>query len=286
VVAQFQDSINAREAAASSESERLSAERRAALAAGTKLKLAEKKAEDKFNKGQDALDTEFGKDYSLFQAGGGYKGTIQDIAKLREAADRLEKDDDLTGPLIGTLPDTSLAFTNPDALAIRDDVNSVVQKSFKSVLGGSFSQQEGVDIKKTAFNPKLSGATNARRLREYANMLEAAVESKAQAGEYFISNKGTLRGYTGSTDFRKIAENAKTKREAKSKEKKPIVIDVDQVEKIGAKNDAKFEAAFAKIDAARAARGIAPLTEDEKDELISKKMQQGGIQINFNTQGQ
>jgi hypothetical protein len=279
LVSQYQDSINARDEARQKEADNLAKVKAAQASAGAKIEVAKLKADEKPNKGQDALDTEFAKSYQTFKTSGGYKGALQDIALLRETADRLESDDSLTGPAIGLVPEKVLAATNPGALDVRDNTNSVVQKSFRSVLGGVFTQQEGENIKKTAFNNSLPGATNAKRLRAYADMLEAAAESKALAGEYFDKNNGTLQGYAGPKDFRQVVEAAKTKRTAKPGGRKEVVIDLDQFNKLAEANDAKMDEHFAKIDAQRAAKGQAPLNDDEKANIFKGILEKQGIRI-------
>ncbi len=146
-------------------------------------------------KGQNAVDTEFAKDYAEFKAAGGYTDVQKGLSQLKGASAALEKGG-ITGPFKGNTPDAIRAFTNPDALAVRDAVHEVVQRNMKLVLGAQFTQKEGEMLMARAFNERLSDAENKKRVDRLMQQMQTAALAKQEAANYFEKN-GTLTGFKG-----------------------------------------------------------------------------------------
>jgi len=147
------------------------------------------------SEGWKAIDKKFADDYIKW-TGGGAADTVGNLAKIQDVLTTLESGDKITGPIIGQMPDFIMAFLNPEAVASREAVEGVVQRNLKAVLGAQFTEKEGEKLIKRAFNPTLSGAENAKRLRVLIQQIEIAAEQKTQMADYFREH-GTLSGYDG-----------------------------------------------------------------------------------------
>lgn len=149
----------------------------------------------KLTAGQEALDREFAKDLASFKTGGD-SDMAKQIAQLRGAADALKTRTDLTGPVRGRLPDAIRAATNPEAIAVRERVEEVVQRSLRTILGAQFTEKEGDRLIARAFNPALGEKENLSRVNRLITQLEQGFKAKADAAAYFEKN-GTLSGWQG-----------------------------------------------------------------------------------------
>ena len=150
---------------------------------------------DQLTPGQEFIDKEFAKDYVPWM-GGQSADTASQIASLEEVLGKLESGVPLTGPVIGQVPDFVNAFLNPQATASREQVEQVVQRNLKAVLGAQFTEKEGEKLIKRAYNPTLSQEENAKRLRLLLGAMTNALQNKNEMTKYF-QEKGTLAGYTG-----------------------------------------------------------------------------------------
>jgi len=121
---------------------------------------------------------------------------ISNIDKLDQSIDALKESDNLTGPIIGNTPNVILAFTNPEAVGLEDDVRSIVYQSLRATLGPQFTEGEGNRLVASTFNQLLGEEVNMKRLErlraETYNMMKAKEDKIA-----YLKNVGTLRGYEG-----------------------------------------------------------------------------------------
>ena len=154
--------------------------------------------------GQKAIDTAFGAEYAAFNAGGGFADVQKSLSQLSAAADKISKSDNLTGPVVGNVPDFIGGFINPDAINTREQVQEVAQRNLRLVLGAQFTEKEGDRLIARVFNPKLDESTNKARIELLAEQIATAAAAKQAAGQYFDQH-GTLQGYQGKlytiTDF-------------------------------------------------------------------------------------
>lgn len=153
------------------------------------------------NQGQDLMpfqkkvDETFAKDASEWMAGGSSDVNAQ-IAQLKPVLESLETGAPLTGLGVGIQPDLALAITNPQALDAREQVEEVVQRNLRQVLGAQFTEKEGERLISRAFNPNLDPQTNARRLRKLVMQMEVAAQQKQRMVNYAMQN-GTLKDFDG-----------------------------------------------------------------------------------------
>jgi len=144
---------------------------------------------------QEAIDKKYAADYLEYTSGGG-ADSAKMLAQLKDVHSELGKRDDLTGPVVGNVPEWLAPITNPDAVAAKEQVEEVVQRNLKAVLGAQFTEKEGERLIARAYNPKLSEAENQKRLGRLIKQMESAAESKRSAAEYMQKN-GTMQGWQG-----------------------------------------------------------------------------------------
>jgi hypothetical protein len=152
---------------------------------------------DKLTPGQSKVDEKFADDYVAWTTGGGQDSAAQ-IAQLKPVIQALEEGKPITGVPVAVQPDLLLAMTNPKALQSREQVEEVVQRNLRVILGAQFTEKEGERLIARAFNPKLPPEENAKRLRRLFLQMSSAAEQKNAAAAYFEEN-GTLRGFKGKT---------------------------------------------------------------------------------------
>jgi len=148
-------------------------------------------------KAQDAVDAAFAKDYAEFVTGGGFADAQKNIGQMKQAVDAIKAPGDMYGPVRGRLPNVVRNITNPQAINVQEQIEEVVQRNLRVILGAQFTEDEGKRLIARAFNPNLDDATNAARLERLLASMERGLQAKQAAAAYYESN-GTLRGYKGS----------------------------------------------------------------------------------------
>ncbi|GAB5447172.1 hypothetical protein [Gymnodinialimonas sp.] len=159
--------------------------------------------------GQEAVDEEFASEYVAWNQGGGADAMSQ-LSQIEAVVGQLESGgQNLTGPLVGSMPDAIGSVINPQAVDAREQVEEVVQRNLRLILGAQFTAQEGERLIARAYNPRLSEEQNAARLRRLVLAMESAAESRAAQMRYFEQH-GTLVGFQGTVpslnDFARAVE--------------------------------------------------------------------------------
>ena len=175
--------------------------------------------EQQMTKGREASDKVVGKMYAEYIARGGYGDALKNLSQLKVAHERLlavsdgTSGDNLTGPLLGMVPDFIRSFYNPESIDTRELVEEVVQRNLRLILGAQFTEREGERLIARAYNPKLDEASNAKRLGRLVKAMEIAMEARNDSFTYFEEN-GTLLGWKGETptmdDFMRAVGDAPT----------------------------------------------------------------------------
>lgn len=147
--------------------------------------------------GQEAFDKEAAKELVAFTQGGA-ADAVKNISQLKDVAEsiRAGRAGNVSGPGVGIMPDAVNAFVNPSAVDVREQVEEVVQRNLKAILGAQFAQREGEQLIKRAWNPVLDEKVNLARLDRLIRQMELAYQAKAEAAAYFREN-GTLTGWDG-----------------------------------------------------------------------------------------
>jgi hypothetical protein len=141
------------------------------------------------------VDEKFAQEYVDWKSGG-QVAAARNISQVTEVLNQIMSGQQVSGPLMGVMPDFITAITNPAALDAQERVAQVVQGSLRETLGAQFTEKEGQQIIARAFNPKLDSATNARRLAYLMQQIKQQAASK-QAMVDYVDEFGTLKGYTG-----------------------------------------------------------------------------------------
>lgn len=144
---------------------------------------------------QKKIDEKFADTYFDWQTGGG-ADTVANLAQVGTVLQRLESGQPLTGPMIGIQPDFVLALTNPNAAGAKEQVQEVVQRNLRVVLGAQFTEKEGTQLINRAYNPTLPPEQNAARLRKLFQQMAVSAQQRQAMVEYYEAN-GTLQGYRG-----------------------------------------------------------------------------------------
>jgi hypothetical protein len=157
--------------------------------------------------GQKKMDEAFAPINLEWLSGGGPDMGSQ-IASLATVARQLEDGEvNLTGLDIGLMPDVVNYFINPLAIDARDNVEAVVQRNLRLILGAQFTEKEGVRLIARAYNTNLTEAENAGRVRRLLLQMTTAASQKQAMSDWFMEH-GTLNGWTGAMPSIADFENA------------------------------------------------------------------------------
>jgi len=145
--------------------------------------------------GPKAVDERYAQDYLDWSQGGGADAAAN-MGQIKSVLDRLASGEALTGKSVGLAPDFFNALVNPEALGAKQQVEEVVQRNLRAVLGAQFTQVEGERLISRAFDARLSPQENVKRLRKLFMQMQTAAQQKQAMAEYYEANE-TLRGYKG-----------------------------------------------------------------------------------------
>jgi len=154
---------------------------------------------DKQSPGLKAVNEAAAKDYVAWMQGGG-SDAAANLAQIGTVLQRLESGEQLTGPFIGVINSVGLLpFVNAEAENAKEQVQEVVQRNLRIVLGSQFAQKEGEQLISRAYNPTLTPAENTPRLRKLFKQMSIAAKQKEAMADYFEKNNYSLLGYRGPT---------------------------------------------------------------------------------------
>lgn len=170
-----------------------------------------KESKVKLMPGQEHLDKKGAENYNAWIVEGGYGDAIKNLAQLGRTVKYLNSPsgESATGPWLGMQPDwmRKMSKTGARAVAMKQGVEDVVQRSMRPILGAQFTENEGVRLIRRAYDDRLSPRENARRVERLMNSLQVAAEAKLKAARYFQQN-GTMVGYEGIGDAVQAFRNA------------------------------------------------------------------------------
>jgi len=150
-------------------------------------------SEKPLSPGQKKVDETFADTYAAFVTGGA-SDTAKQVTQLAGALEQLETNKELTGPLIGLMPEALQSFAAPEALAVKQTIQEVVQRNLRAVLGPQFTAKEGEALIARAFDPIVGQPENVKRVRRLLEQIERANSDTQAAVDYFEEN-GTLQGF-------------------------------------------------------------------------------------------
>lgn len=184
---------------------RIQAQRAAAAASGAsaansaanaaRTNVETERLQNRLTDAQKAVDAEFATLYAEMQIGGGLADRRKQLDQLRDALVQLESSDTISGPVIGRMAEFVQQAVNPDAINVREQVEEVVQRNLRIILGAQFTEKEGERLISRAFNPRLEEGTNADRLIALIDQIETSFDNTERAMRYY-EEKGTVAGWT------------------------------------------------------------------------------------------
>lgn len=143
--------------------------------------------------GQKKVDETFAETYAAFVTGGATDSAKQ-ATQLSDALTQLQQNKKLTGPLVGIMPDTLQSFAAPEALAVKQNIQEVVQRNLRTILGAQFTAKEGDALIARAFDSSLGVSENIKRVRRLLDQINTANRDVQSAVNYYEAN-GTLQGF-------------------------------------------------------------------------------------------
>jgi hypothetical protein len=132
------------------------------------------------------------------------KQQLQDVVEQLRSIGTGKSTDNLTGLGVGmaSLNRGVMAGTHPKALQALEQVEEVVQRNLRVILGAQFTEKEGTRLISRAYNPFLSEAANLTRLERLAKSMSRQLDAKMAAIAHFDKH-GTLRGFEGEATDQK-----------------------------------------------------------------------------------
>lgn len=171
-------------------------ETEARKARATSAAQATGQAEVKGSPGQQGVDENFAKSYAEFNAAGGFADAEKNVMQLRGALTALQTEKNISGPGIGLTPDKVLRIANPRAYSVKQQIEEVVQRNLRLILGPQFTEREGIRLISRAYDDGLPQEENSARIERLLAAMQAGLTAKQDAARYFEAN-GTLRGWGG-----------------------------------------------------------------------------------------
>lgn len=153
---------------------------------------------------QEQADKDFAKEYVGWRNTGGIATLNRQLDQLQNALNILRTNDTITGPVIGRMPKFIQQAINPKAPDVRAQVEDVIQRSLRQILGAQFTQVEGERMISRAYDPEQQEASNIERLNRVIAELRGQGAAK-EASSRFFEEKGTLQGFT-QKDVDKVAK--------------------------------------------------------------------------------
>lgn len=160
--------------------------------------------------GQPTPPTEFEKKLESFAAEvyadwalrGGAANARARIAQLDNVIGALEKSATgkgatLSGVMIQATPEFLRPLLFPQSVEARQNAERVFQDGLRAILGAQFTQVEGENFLKRAFDPALGPDVNARRASLIVEQMKESAK-QAQALADYVEKNGTSRGFKGT----------------------------------------------------------------------------------------
>ena len=139
--------------------------------------------------------------YADWALKGGAANARARIAQLDDVVKSLEKSAQgkgptLTGVQIQLIPEFARPLLVPSSLEARQNAERVIQDGLRAILGAQFTQVEGENFLKRAFDPNLGPDVNARRLSLILEQMKESAK-QAQALSDYVEKNRTARGFNG-----------------------------------------------------------------------------------------
>jgi len=152
-----------------------------------------------FEQKLDAIAADVYADWALK---GGAANARARIAQLDNVIGALEKSATgkgatLSGVMIQATPEFLRPLLFPQSVEARQNAERVFQDGLRAILGAQFTQVEGENFLKRAFDPALGPDVNARRASLIVEQMKESAK-QAQALADYVEKNGTSRGFKGT----------------------------------------------------------------------------------------
>ena len=144
---------------------------------------------------QEAADKEYAKEQVAWRNTGGMPTLNRQLGQLQDALNILRTNDTITGPVLGRMPKFIQQAIDPRAPDVRAQVEDVIQRSLKQVLGGQFAAVEATQLLARAFDPEQQEKSNIDRIQRVVDELRGMGAAKEASARFFEKN-GTLQGFS------------------------------------------------------------------------------------------
>lgn len=144
---------------------------------------------------QEQADKKFADEYVAWRNTGGMPTLNRQLDQLQDALNLLRTNDTITGPVIGRMPKWIQQAIDPKAPDVKAQVEDVIQRSLRQILGAQFTQVEGERMIARAYDPEQQEQSNIGRLTRVIGELRGQGAAK-EASSRFFEKHGTLQGYT------------------------------------------------------------------------------------------
>lgn len=126
----------------------------------------------------------------------GASDSLKQLSQLDSVVRALESGENLTGPMLGAIDPGLRALFNPNSVNNQQQVEEVVQRNLRAVLGAQFTQKEGDRLIARAYNPQLDEATNKQRLARLIGQMSLSAQ-QIEAALNHANSYGTMVGFSG-----------------------------------------------------------------------------------------
>jgi len=144
---------------------------------------------------QEQADKKFADEYVAWRNTGGMPTLNRQLDQLQDALIILRTNDTITGPVLGRMPKWIQQLVDPQGPDVKAQVEDVIQRSLRQILGAQFTQVEGERMISRAFDPEQQEQSNIGRLTRVIDELRGQGAAK-EASSRFFEKTGTLQGYT------------------------------------------------------------------------------------------
>ena len=144
---------------------------------------------------QEQADKKFAEEYVLWRNTGGMPTLNRQLGQLQDALNILRTNDTISGPVLGRMPKWIQQAVDARAPDVRAQVEDVIQRSLKQVLGGQFAAIEATQLLARAYDPEQQERSNVDRIQRVVDELRGMGAAK-EASARFFEKTGTLQGFT------------------------------------------------------------------------------------------
>lgn len=144
---------------------------------------------------QEQADKKFADEYVAWRNTGGMPTLNRQLDQLQDALNILRTNDTITGPVIGRMPKWIQQAIDPKGPDVKAQVEDVIQRSLRQILGAQFTQVEGERMISRAFDPEQQEQSNIGRLNRVIGEIRGQGAAKEASSRWF-EKTGTLQGFT------------------------------------------------------------------------------------------